>query len=269
MKVYWKIAYFSIYFLYLKEKLMSLNERLEYVAMKARHKNILLPWYKKWWGIVALSLLGIILIFFIASGLYVINKIQEIRFGTVELSQEEQWQNYLDAIYGDRTNFYLGAASSTITIVEFSDFVCPYCQKSATAVRNLGAKYKDQIKFVYRDYPLHDNSINLALAARCAGEQNKFWEMHDWLFANQVELSVMGDELKTTLLNFASDLKLGISQFETCFDSRRYISQIKKDYEDGELLNIEGTPTWFVNNYAITGNLSEEKLEELITGLIK
>ena len=252
---------------------MGLNERLEYVAMKARHKNLLLPWYKKWWGIFILVAAGLILAGFIAAGIYVVNKIQEIRSGQMEISQEKQWENYLAAIYGDRTNYYLGLASSSVTIVEFSDFSCPYCQKSAAAAREMGEKYKTKIKLVYRDYPLHDNSIDLALAARCAGEQNKFWEMHDALFADQEKLAAIdtsaSDELKTTVLNFASDLKLSLSQFEICLDDRRYISQIKKDYEDGNLLSIEGTPTWFVNNYRITGNMTAEKMEELITGLIK
>jgi len=251
---------------------MSLNERLDYVAMKARHKNLLLPWYKKWWGVLILSALGLILTGLIAAGIYVLNKIQEIKSGKLEISQEEQWQNYTGAINGDGTNYYMGQASSTITIVEFSDFACPYCQSSATAARELGKKYQSKIKFVYRDYPLHENSIDLALAARCAGEQNKFWEMHDSLFAQRNTLSVAtttNNELQTDLLNIASDLKLGVSQFQTCLTDRRYISQIKKDYEDGELLEIQGTPTWYVNNYQITGSMDTEKMEELITGLIK
>jgi len=251
---------------------MSLNERLDYVAMKARHKNLLLPWYKKWWGIFILGLAGLILIVVIASGVYVIKKVRDIKSGKLEISQEEQWQNYVNAINGDGTNYYMGQASSTVTIIEFGDFACPYCQSSATATRELGIKYQNKIKFIYRDYPLHENSIDLAIAARCAGEQNKFWEMHDSLFAHQDILSVAtttNDELKTDLLNIASDLKLGISQFTICLNDRRYISQIKKDYEDGELLEIDGTPTWYVNNYRITGSMDTEKMEELIAGLIK
>jgi len=251
---------------------MSLNERLDYVAMKARHKNLLLPWYKKWWGIFILCLAGLLLIGVISSGIYVIKKIRDIKSGKLEISQEEQWQNYVNAINGDGTNYYMGQASSTITIVEFGDFACPYCQSSAAATEEMRIKYQDRIKFIYRDYPLHENSIDLALAARCAGEQNKFWQMHDSLFAHQDVLSAAtttNDELKTDLLNIASDLNLGIGQFAACLDDRRYIGRIKKDYEDGELLEIDGTPTWYVNNYRITGSMDAEKMEELITGLIK
>jgi protein-disulfide isomerase len=249
---------------------MSLNERLEYVAMKARHGNLLKPWYRKWWGVLVLIILGLVLAGFLAAGIYVVNKIQEIRSGNLELSQEKQWENYLAAIYGDKTNYYLGQASSSVTIVEFSDFACPYCQKSAEPVRQMAEKYQNKIKIIYRDFPIHENSIDLALAARCAGEQNKFWEMHDVLFANQDKLTATSSpELKIPLLNLASDINLGITQFTACFDERRYISQIKKDYEDGTALNLAGTPTWYVNNYALTGSLSADKLEELITGLVK
>jgi len=248
---------------------MSLDERLQYVAMKSRHKNLLLPWYKKWWGILILITLAIFLIILIASTFYVIDKVKQIQAEKQQTNLETGRQEYLQAINGDGSNYKIGAANPQLTITEFGDFACPFCAQSATAIRKVVTQYPNQVKFIFRDYPLHDNSIDLALAARCAGEQNKFWEMHDQLFANQEVLNASTTELSTGLATIASQLKLNVTQFNLCISDRKYVSQIKRDYEDGEILAIKGTPTWFVNNYTITGYLTEENFTELINGLIK
>lgn len=248
---------------------MSLAERFKYSEMKARHQNILRPWYKKWWGILILMILGLILVLLVASGFYIVDKVKQIQTEQAQISAEQQRQNYLNAIHGDGSNYYLGAHNPQVTIVEFGDFACPFCQEAAVGVKKLIAEYGNKIKIVFRDYPLHENSIDLALAARCAGEQKKFWEFHDELFARQNELTASGDELKIQLTNLAAGLKLNATQFSACLTEKRYVSQIREDYEDGEKLAIKGTPTWFVNNYSITGYLPTEKFEELVVGLIK
>jgi protein-disulfide isomerase len=248
---------------------MSLDERIKYAAMKARHQRILLPWYKKWWGIIILIVIGLFLALVIASGLYVINKIKEIQSAATLTASTQAQQEYLAAIKGDGSNYYLGSDSPRLTIIEFSDFACPFCQESVAGLKNAAASYKDKIKIVFRDYPVHENSIDLALAARCAGEQSKFWEMHDELFANQTELNVSSDGLTEKLVTLAEKLKLNTEQFNTCLTEKRYLEKIKKDFEDGEKLQIEGTPTWFINNNILTGYLPTEKFAELISGLLK
>ena len=152
---------------------MSLKERVEYAAMKARHENKLRPWYKKWWGIILIVIGTIILIFVIASGIYIVKQIQNINNGTSEQYLAESRQAYLKAINGAADNIY-GNQNATITIVEFSDFACPYCQQSYAGLKSIREKYGDKVKIIYRDYPLHDNSIFLALSARCAGEQGRY-----------------------------------------------------------------------------------------------
>jgi protein-disulfide isomerase len=109
----------------------------------------------------------------------------------------------------------------------------------------------------------------LALAARCAGEQNKFWEMHDIFFANQEKLSVTDAELRTNLLSIASDLQLDSLRFTDCLNTQKYLSQIRRDFEDGESLQIDGTPTWFINEGRLTGYVSEDKFLGLIDELVK
>ncbi|MFA6514488.1 MAG: thioredoxin domain-containing protein [Patescibacteria group bacterium] len=246
---------------------MSLKERVEYAAMKARHENKLRPWYKKWWGIILIGLSAIILIFIIASGIYVVQQIQNINNGVSLENLEEQRQKYLTAINGASDNTW-GAKTASITIVEFSDFACPYCKQSYAGLKNIREKYADRVRIVYRDYPLHDNSIFLALSARCAGEQGKFSEAHDIFFENQEKFNISQEELKAMMPNLAVELDLNINQFNTCLEEQRYFPQIKKDYEDGSYLQIKGTPTWYINNNQLTGALTTEKLQELIEGLL-
>jgi len=247
---------------------MSLEERVKYAEMKTRHQKRLRPWYKKWWGATILIILGLFLIFAVASGFYVFNKVQEIKDMQSTYNEEYQKVAYQKAILGTNP-YYLGTNNPTITIVEFSDFACPYCQKSASEIKGIVSKYSNKVKLLYRDYPLHENSIDLAIAARCAGEQNKFWLMHDKLFELQDELTETDDALKSKLHDLAQVLGLNTPNFDQCLSERRYIDLVRADYDDGNLLEIGGTPTWFVNNYRITGHISADDFENLVTGLLQ
>jgi protein-disulfide isomerase len=262
---------------------MSMADRLNYAKMKVRHQKILLPWYKKWWGVVILILLSLILILIVFSALYVWNQVKEIRQQADSEALAAQTKNYLNLIAGDGSNYYLSTStnyavikSSTasdtpfITVTEFGNFSCYYSAQSAPAVKKMAEEFKDKIKIVYRDYPSQD-SIILSLGARCAGEQNKFWEMHDMLFEFQDDLSSLLEESekRESLLQMAGILQLNIENFTSCLDNKKYLSQVKKDYDDGEKLSIKGTPTWFINGYAITGALNEENFRKLLSGLVK
>lgn len=241
--------------------------------MKARHPNISRAWYKKWWGVVILIALGLILVILVISGLYISNKIKQIRLGQDEASLMKQKQAYLQAVNGDGSNYYLGAAQAPLTIIEFGDFACHFCQQSVDGLKKLAAAYPDKIKIVWRDYPtIGPNSIILALAARCAGEQGKFWDFHDILFANQTELAAAAssDEFGNRLDFLAKNLDLNVTQFDDCLANSKYLDKVNQDHQDGENLEIKGTPTWFINNYSpIAGPISEEKFMELAGGLIK
>ncbi|MFZ4632172.1 MAG: DsbA family protein [Patescibacteria group bacterium] len=246
---------------------MGLSERLKYAEMKARNKKLFLPWYKKWWGILIISVLSLILIGLVASGFYVYNEVKRIQAEQATNALKDQRKAYLDLISGPG-GYSLGSLNPKITIIEFTDFACPFCKESAPEIRKLLEQYKDQVKLVVRDYPIHDNSIDLALAARCAGEQGKYWEAYDNLFEEQDNLKDTGEALKANLLAWAEILKLDVAKFETCFSDRRYIDLIRRDFEDGNKLQIKGTPTWFVNNYPIVGSYSEEKFKELFDGIL-
>jgi protein-disulfide isomerase len=248
---------------------MGLDDRIKYAAMKARHPKLFLPWYKKWWGILILIVSGLIFVGLIASGIYVYNEVKRLQVEQADNALKDQRQAYLNLISGPGNGYSTGSLNPKITIIEFTDFACPFCKESAPVIRKLLTDYKDSVKLVVRDYPIHDNSIDLALAARCAGDQGKYWEAYDSLFANQDNLTDTGDVLKTNLLAWAGILKLDQTKFETCFNNRTYVDVIKKDYDDGNELKIQGTPTWFVNNYAITGYYAEDKFKELFDGILQ
>jgi protein-disulfide isomerase len=248
---------------------MSLNERIKYAEMKARHGHLLLPWYKKWWGVGLLVAGGLFLISTVVAAAYVVNQTQLILSGQTLMITAAQRQTYLNEINGDGTNYYTGTTSPQVTIVEFGDFACPFCLKSYTVIKQLIQKYPDKIKVVWRDYLRNQDSIDLAMSARCAGEQGKFWEMHDALYANQANLTTADDGRPARLVALAQGLNLDVTKFTDCLSSQKYLDQIKKDYDDGNALQIVGTPTWFVNNFSFAGYVPLDKFESLVGGLIK
>ena len=136
-----------------------------------------------------------------------------------------------------------GPTTPKVTLVEFSDFECPACGAAYPVVKQVVEKYKDDLKFVYRHFPLdqHKNARRAAEAAEAAGAQGKFWEMHDLLFANQKDLS---DE---TIQKLASDLKLDMSQFNQDLATGKYKDKVQKDLTDGTAIGVNATPTFYLN----------------------
>ncbi len=153
-----------------------------------------------------------------------------------------------------------GPQSAPVTIVEFSDFQCPYCVKAEPTVKQVLATYGDKVRLVARDYPLpfHEKAEKAAEAARCAADQGKYWEMHDKLFANQQALDVPG--LKKT----AGDLKLDQAKFDKCLDSGEKAKEIAEDKKAGEAAGVNGTPAFFVNGMLLSGALPFDSFKEII-----
>jgi protein-disulfide isomerase len=145
----------------------------------------------------------------------------------------------------------LGPAGAQITIVEFSDFECPFCTKWYAEVwPQIQAAYPSQVRLVYRDFPLtsiHSNAIAAAEAAHCAGDQNAYWEYHNLLFASEYGLG------KEAYLRYAGQLNLDSAAFNECLESRRYQDEVQADYEYAANLGIRSTPTFFINGIAVVG----------------
>lgn len=176
------------------------------------------------------------------------------------------YQGEAKALIEGKDNPSFGTSTPQVTIVEFSDFACPFCKASFPALREISVKYQDKVKIVFRDWPGHDFSISLALSAYCAGEQGKFWEMHDKLFQSQSD--TFGSD-KNQLASLAQQLGIYNEQFQTCFDGQKYLPQIRQNFADSEKLGVRGTPTWFINGEKIEGQLSSADLERLIGPYIR
>ena len=159
----------------------------------------------------------------------------------------------------------LGPANAPVTIVEFSDFQCPYCRQTQSTLKQLMAEYEGKIKLVFRDFPLrniHPQAQKAAEAAQCAAEQQKFWPYHDKLFAST---NLQMDELK----KFAQELALNMEQFTSCLDSSKYAAGIDADMQAGQQAGVNATPTFFVNGYPLSGAASYERFKELVDAALE
>lgn len=144
-----------------------------------------------------------------------------------------------------------GPEDAPVTIIEFSDFECPFCERFYQETYPLlKQNFGDQIRFVYRDFPLyqiHPNAEGAAYAANCAFEQEKYWEYHDILFSNQDNLAI------TDLIGYADQLGMDTVSFQECVESKRYADKIALDYQAGIDLGVSGTPTFFINGRPLVG----------------
>ena len=145
----------------------------------------------------------------------------------------------------------LGPEDAPITLVEFSDYQCPYCKRWHDEVyQQLLAAYPGQIRFVYRQFPLtsiHPDAMSAAIASMCAEDQDSFWQFHDKLFSDEYGLG------RDAFTKYAADLGLNTSAFETCLNSGKFDDFIQQDMNFSLNLGIRSTPTFFVNGLAVVG----------------
>lgn len=228
-------------------------------------------WYQKWWGILIIIFLMIVLGLVISFGIKVWQEYQGITQSGVNLGQfaedrelsgvvEQDGEYYIIPEADDDPN--MGPEDANVTVISFQDFECPYCAKAFPAYRATMERYKDRVRFVFRDhaYPpsIHPYAESAAMAAECADDQNKFWEFHDKIFLNQEQLST------TNLKVWAAELGLDVEIFNDCLDSERYRYEIEKDITEGQYGGVQGTPTFFINGHRVQGTLSEEVWSKIL-----
>ncbi|HEY3475356.1 MAG TPA: DsbA family protein [Anaerolineales bacterium] len=163
------------------------------------------------------------------------------------VTQEPQYTRYdipIDNAYS------LGPADAPITLVEFSDYQCPFCRRwHAEVYEPLLAAYPGKIRFVYRHLPLtsiHPDAFSAAEAAMCAGEQDAYWPFHERLFSSES----LGN---STYVQYAQDLGLNMPNFEACLSDRKYQEAVQADTDFAINLGIRSTPTFFINGLAVVG----------------
>lgn len=165
-----------------------------------------------------------------------------------------------------------GNKESGVTLIEYSDFQCPACGAYYPMVKKLEEELGDKVAFVYRNFPLrqlHPNAQIAAQAAEAAGNQGKFWEMHDTLFEKQKEWSSQNkDQTKETLAQYAQSFGLNADQFKNDLESKETKQKVDDDYSSGTRYEVDATPTFFLNGKKIESpkNYSEFKksIEEVL-----
>jgi protein-disulfide isomerase len=232
-------------------------------------------WTKRWGWLPLLMIAVVALTSIIVRSSIDLNAIREAaRQGTLEalaaqsVNQPSTVPSPTAAItYTVRPANRAGRADAPVTIVEFSDFQCPYCGRFDQDVRpDLFKQYVDigQVAFVYKHMAiLGDESAWAAEAAECAADQGQFWGYHDLLFAHQTGENQEAFA-KDKLLGFARDLKLDMAQFEPCLENDQTLDRVQADTREGQQAGVHGTPTFFINDQSLVGAQPLSSFQALI-----
>jgi protein-disulfide isomerase len=153
-----------------------------------------------------------------------------------------------------------GAANARVTLIEFSDFQCPYCGKARATLSQLRTRFADDLRILYRHLPLdfHTEALDAAYASVCAQFQGRFWEYHDVLFDNPTKLD------RKHLFEYAKKTGLDRDDFEACLDSDAPRRRVEADLRQAQALGLRATPTFFVNGMMLQGALPFDEFEALI-----
>ncbi|MEP7313071.1 MAG: thioredoxin domain-containing protein [Pseudomonadota bacterium] len=144
----------------------------------------------------------------------------------------------------EATDHVKGPEHAPNTVIEYGDFECPTCRVAAAPVKMLLERFPQQVRFVFRHFPLeqaHPHALLAAEAAESAGAQGRFWEMHDMLFSHQSHLKL------PDLLRYGTELGLDIARYENDLDDHIYLQRVREHIADGQRLHLRATPTFFVN----------------------
>ncbi|MBI4091641.1 MAG: DsbA family protein [Candidatus Levybacteria bacterium] len=168
-----------------------------------------------------------------------------------------------------------GQQNAKVTMIEFSDFECPFCKSYFDqTLSQIKKDYVDKglVKLYYRHFPLdfHPAAMPAALASECANEQDKFWEYHDKIFTEQDKISgKTADVIATQLKLFAQELGLNTSQFDGCLDNTKFQANVDADLNDGRTAGVSGTPTFFINGNRLVGAQPYASFKALIDEELK
>ncbi len=169
--------------------------------------------------------------------------------------------------------YTLGSDSAPIDVTEYSDFECPFCAQFATVQMPVVRSQliaTGRVRWRYRDFPLptHAYSRYAALAAQCAGEQAKFWDMHDQLFDHH-QWAQTGKNPRNLFRDFGKAIGLDLDKYDACMDGQRYAGRIQASVQEGEARGVKGTPTFFVNGRLYEGRSTSDDFKALADSLTK
>lgn len=153
-----------------------------------------------------------------------------------------------------------GPATAPVTIVEWSDYECPFCKAAQPVLEQLRAEFPEKLRIVFKDFPLrsHERAVPAAMAARCAGDQGWYWAYHELLFVGQPALS------RDDLLSYAKRLDLDAPRFTECLNGGRFRDAVLADQREGREAGVRATPTFFINGRKVEGALPIEEFREAV-----
>lgn len=160
---------------------------------------------------------------------------------------------------------FAGPKDAPVTLIEFSDFQCPYCYKAAVQLRDVLKAFPTEVKLVFRQFPLdnHSQAALAAAAAIAAHKQGKFWPLHDAMFANRQDLS------KEAITKLAAKAGLDMKRFDADWPAKETLNAVIRDMQDGEKAGVEGTPSIFINGKPYRGTLDLEQFRPIILAEMK
>ncbi|MDD4995234.1 MAG: thioredoxin domain-containing protein [Patescibacteria group bacterium] len=236
------------------------------------------PWYTHWWGVFLIIIFTVIIAGGSLFGWRVWSYYNKLKTGelasavfqfpdsfTAYTTDEGQQVviPFFDVITQDDPQ--TGPIDAAITIVEFADFKCQFCAESALAVRGIAVKYPNDIRYIFRDFPveeLHAGATAIHIAGECAKDQGKFWAFHDKIFQNQDVVTT--DNIKA----YAAQVGVDIAEFDRCLASKKYDGEVARDIEDARSAGVYGTPTFFINGRKIEGSIPADLLDQLVQGVL-
>jgi protein-disulfide isomerase len=154
----------------------------------------------------------------------------------------------------------MGPENAPVVVVELSDYLCPACRSAHEAVRNIRSAYQNQVRWIFKDFPLksHEGAERLAEAAHCAGAQDRFWKFQELLFSSN------GKPDMETLGEYAAQMDLDVERFRSCLESRKFQSRIEENIQDAKAAGISATPTFIINGKMQSGVPSEDEFRRMI-----
>jgi protein-disulfide isomerase len=193
-----------------------------------------------------------------------------IYFGTRDTAPNKITTRVLRSnIVNEDDDPFKGSDTAKVTIIEFSDFQCPFCKEAENTLKEIEKEYGDKLRIVYRDFPLdfHANAMVAAMAAECAHDQDKFWQYHDRLFEVSTPDGSMLDA--GSLKKYAVELGLNSGEFNNCLDSGKHKNEILSDIKDGKRYGVTGTPAFFINGKKLSGAQPFAAFKKLIDGQLE
>jgi protein-disulfide isomerase len=166
----------------------------------------------------------------------------------------------------DRHDRVLGGDRPLVTLVEFGDYECPFCGRAHPIVTDALRRMPEEIRFVFRHFPLsrvHPHALSAALAAEAAGAQGQFWPMHDTLFENQ---DALADD---DLAGYAENLGLDVRRFIADFERGTYLPKVRGDFRSGVRSDVNGTPTFFIDGHRYDGSWIDGSLTRTLAELVR